>query len=67
MADHTFDDRLAERKRKRAEEKAFQIILQDFWKTKPSNNNWKLKFSETFSMTVEEFYLKLRYVHNRYY
>ena len=42
-----------------SEEKAFQIILQDFWKTKPSNNNWKLKFSETFSMTVEEFYLKL--------
>ena len=28
MADHTFDDRLAERKRKRAEEKAFQEAIK---------------------------------------
>ena len=42
-----------------SEEKAFRLIYKDFWELNPTDNNWKIKFEQLFSFTVEHFYTKL--------
>lgn len=42
------------------ESKAFQLVLKDFWIKNATNSNWKVKFQETFSITVDQFYNSLK-------
>ena len=42
-----------------SEEKSFKMIFIDYWKSDPQNSNWKIKFKETFSLDVAQFYEKL--------
>ena len=42
------------------EEKAFKLILNDFWRKNPSDDNWKKVFQEVFNITLEDFYLSLK-------
>ena len=42
------------------EEKAFKLILNDFWRKNPSKDNWKKVFQEVFNITLEDFYLSLK-------
>ena len=39
---------------------AFKKVLKDYWLTNPTNQNWKTKFNEVFTMSVDEFYLSLK-------
>ena len=43
-----------------SEEKAFKLILNDFWIKNPNDYNWKKVFQEVFNMTLENFYLSLK-------
>ena len=42
------------------EEKAFKLVLKDFWRKNPSKDNWKKVFQEVFNITLENFYLSLK-------
>ena len=42
------------------EEKAFKLILNDYWRKNPSDDNWKKVFQEVFNITLENFYLSLK-------
>jgi len=42
------------------EEKAFKLILNDFWRKNPSKDNWKKVFQEVFNISLENFYLSLK-------
>ena len=42
------------------ENEAFKKVLKDYWLTNPTNQNWKTKFNEVFTMSVDEFYLSLK-------
>jgi hypothetical protein len=42
------------------EEKAFKLILNDYWRKNPSKDNWKKVFQEVFNITLEDFYLSLK-------
>ena len=42
------------------EEKAFKLILNDYWRKNPSKDNWKKVFQEVFNITLENFYLSLK-------
>ena len=42
------------------EEKAFKLILNDFWRKNPDISNWKKVFHELFNITSENFYLSLK-------
>ena len=42
-----------------SEEKAFQSVFKTFWESNPSNVNWKDKFEEVFTITVDSFYESL--------
>ena len=46
-------------KKGKTEEEAFRLIYKDYWKLNPSDNNWKTKFEELFSFTVDQFYSSL--------
>ena len=39
---------------------AFKKVLKDYWLTNPTDQNWKTKFKEVFTMSVDEFYLNLK-------
>ena len=41
------------------EAKSFQLILRDYMAAGPNKDTWKTLFTETFNMTLEEFYAKL--------
>ena len=43
----------------KTEEEAFRLIYKDFWELNPLAGNWKTKFEELFSLTVDQFYDKL--------
>ena len=43
-----------------SENAAFTLVLKDFWIKNPTNGNWKVKFQETFSFTVDQFYTNLK-------
>jgi len=44
---------------------AFKKVLKDYWLTNPTDQNWKTKFKEVFTMSVDEFYLSLKgYTHD---
>jgi len=49
------------------EEKAFKLILNDFWRKNPSKDNWKKVFQEVFNITLEDFYLSLKNYTNDIY
>jgi len=38
---------------------AFKLVFKDFWIKNPTNGNWKTKFEETFSFSVDQFYSNL--------
>ena len=40
----------------KTEEEAFRLIYKDFWLLNPTDNNWKQKFEELFTFSVETFY-----------
>ena len=42
-----------------SEEKAFQSVLKTFWESNPNNTNWKNKFEEVFTISVDSFYQSL--------
>ena len=42
------------------EEKAFKLVLNDFWIKNPSRHNWKKVFKEVFNITLENFYKSLK-------
>ena len=42
-----------------SEEKAFQSVYKTFWESNPSNTNWKTKFEEVFTISVDSFYQSL--------
>ena len=42
------------------EEKAFKLILNDYWRKNPRKDNWKKVFQEVFNITLEDFYLSLK-------
>jgi hypothetical protein len=42
------------------EEKAFKLILNDYWRKNPSNYNWKKVFQEVFNISLENFYKSLK-------
>ena len=46
-------------KKGKTEEEAFRLIYKDYWELNPSDNNWKTKFEELFSLTVDHFYSSL--------
>ena len=46
-------------KKGKTEEEAFRLIYKDYWELNPSDNNWKTKFEELFSFTVDQFYSSL--------
>ena len=41
------------------EAKSFQLILRDYMAAHPNKDTWKTLFTETFNMTLDEFYAKL--------
>ena len=41
------------------EAKSFQLILQDYMAAHPNKDTWKTLFTETFNMTLDEFYARL--------
>jgi hypothetical protein len=43
----------------KTEEEAFRLIYKDFWLLNPTDNNWKQKFEELFTFSVETFYNSL--------
>jgi hypothetical protein len=43
-----------------SEPQAFRLILKEFWITDPTDQNWKVKFQETFNMSVDDFYVSLQ-------
>ena len=43
-----------------SEEKAFKLILNDFWIKNPNSYDWKEVFEEVFNITLEGFYLSLK-------
>ena len=43
----------------KTEEEAFRLIYKDFWLLNPTDNNWKEKFEELFTFSVETFYNSL--------
>ncbi len=43
----------------KTEEEAFRLIYKDFWLLEPTDNNWKQKFEELFTFSVETFYNSL--------
>ena len=49
------------------EEKAFKLILNDYWRKNPSKDNWKKVFQEVFNITLEDFYLSLKNYTNDIY
>tara|TARA_B110000438_G_scaffold272486_1_gene291202 strand:+ start:64 stop:879 length:816 start_codon:yes stop_codon:yes gene_type:complete len=42
-----------------AEAKSFQLILRDYMAADPNKDTWETLFTETFNMTLDEFYAKL--------
>ena len=42
-----------------SEEKAFQSVFKTFWESNPNDTNWKTKFEEVFTITVDTFYQSL--------
>ena len=42
-----------------SEEKAFQSVFKTFWESNPNNTNWKNKFEEVFTISVDSFYQSL--------
>ena len=42
------------------EEKAFKLVLYDYWRKNPSRHNWKKVFKEVFNITLENFYKSLK-------
>ncbi|MAS39280.1 MAG: hypothetical protein CMB84_04730 [Flammeovirgaceae bacterium] len=40
----------------KTEEEAFRLIYKDFWLLNPTDNNWKQRFEELFTFSVETFY-----------
>ena len=42
-----------------SEEKAFQSVFKTFWESNPNSTNWKTKFEEVFTISVDNFYLML--------
>ena len=42
------------------EAQAFKLVLKEFWIKNPTNGNWKVKFQETFSISVDQFYNSLK-------
>ena len=49
------------------EEKAFKLILNDFWRKNPDFSNWKKVFHEVFNITLEDFYKSLKNYTNDIY
>ena len=43
----------------KTEEEAFRLIYKDYWELNPSDDNWKQKFEELFTFSVENFYDRL--------
>ena len=43
-----------------SENVAFSLVLKDFWIKNPTDGNWKVKFQETFSFTIDQFYTNLK-------
>ena len=41
------------------EAKSFQLILRDYMAANPNKDTWKTLFTETFNMTLDEFYTQL--------
>ena len=41
------------------EAKSFQLILRDYMAAHPNKDTWKTLFTETFNMTLDEFYARL--------
>lgn len=39
-----------------SEEDSFKMIFKDFWLKDPNEGNWKMKFKETFTISIEDFY-----------
>ena len=39
-----------------SEENSFKIIFKDFWLKNPNEGNWKVKFKEAFTISIEDFY-----------
>jgi hypothetical protein len=39
-----------------SEENSFKMIFKDFWLKNPNEGNWKVKFKETFTISIENFY-----------
>ena len=37
-------------------EEAYRMVLKYFWLTNPTDQNWKTKFQEVFSISVDQFY-----------
>ena len=50
-----------------SEEKAFKLILNDFWIKNPNSYDWKEVFEEVFNITVENFYKSLKNYTNDIY
>jgi len=50
-----------------SEEKAFKLILNDFWIKNPNTYDWKEVFEEVFNITVENFYKSLKNYTNDIY
>ena len=42
-----------------SEEKAFQSVYKTFWESNPNDTNWKTKFEEVFTISVDSFYQSL--------
>ena len=42
------------------EPQAFKLILKEYWIKNPTNDNWKVKFQETFNISVDQFYESLK-------
>ena len=42
-----------------AEAKSFQLILRDYMAADPNKDTWETLFTDTFNMTLDEFYTKL--------
>ncbi len=49
------------------EEKAFKLILNDYWRKNPNDYNWKKVFEEVFNISVENFYKSLKNYTNDIY
>lgn len=42
-----------------SEEKAYQSVFKTFWESNPNDTNWKTKFEEIFTISVDTFYQSL--------